>query len=334
MQFSIIIPVHNRPDQIEGLLNSLSQQTYPNSFEIIIVEDGSNITSKQVVTRFQNKLNVRYCYKENEGPGVARNYGMEKAQGDFLLLLDSDTLVPPHYLDAISQSLKTEKWDAFGGADMLYPKSTNIQKSINFCMTSLLTTGGTRGKKKHVGAFLPRGFNMGFSQKVFDRTKGFKISDFGGEDIDLSIRIRKENFKVEYIDQASVYHERKKSFYKFLRQCVLFGRVRTHISQVHKGSLKVFHTLPLFFCLFLWIGFSFLLVGYALYDRQVVNTGIFILVWYAFYLIAIFFSASIKHKSIAVGCYALWGGLILNTGYALGMVLEIINPIFKKATFT
>ena len=147
MRYSVIIPVYNRPDEVDELLQSLTQQSFKD-FEVIVVEDGSSIPCKPVTEKYQELLDVHYYDKPNSGPGQTRNYGVERSKGEYLIILDSDCILPEGYFLAVEEELQHEAADAFGGPDRAHESFTNIQKAINYSMTSFFTTGGIRGRKK------------------------------------------------------------------------------------------------------------------------------------------------------------------------------------------
>ena len=189
MMFSIIIPVYNRPDEVDELLDSLTRQTVKD-FEVVIVEDGSVVSCRRVCDKYEAKLDIQYFEKANSGPGQSRNYGVERAHGDYVLILDSDVVLPEGYIAAVSAELEREPADAFGGPDSAHSSFTDTQKAISYSMTSFFTTGGIRGGKKKLDKFYPRSFNMGVRRDVYERLGGFSKMRFG-EDIDFSIRIFK-----------------------------------------------------------------------------------------------------------------------------------------------
>lgn len=224
LNISFIIPVYNRPDEIEELLLSFVALKTNHKYEIVIVEDGSTKGSKQVAELFSEKLNISYYLKKNSGPGDSRNFGMKKAKGNYFIILDSDCILPSQYLDAVLESLNKEYVDCFGGPDAAYKKFSNLQKAINFAMTSFITTGGIRGNKNCVDRFQPRSFNMGISKEAFKKSKGFgRIHP--GEDPDLSIRLWNLGYKTKLITEAFVYHKRRISWSKFYTQVNKFGLV-------------------------------------------------------------------------------------------------------------
>lgn len=245
MKYSIIVPVYNRPDEVDELLESLTRQE-EKDFEVVIVEDGSSIPCESVCKKYAERLSLRYFNKPNSGPGQSRNYGAERAKGDFLLILDSDVVLPAGYLTAISQELKDKTADAFGGPDRAHDSFTPVQKAISYSMTSFFTTGGIRGGKKKLDKFYPRSFNMGIRSDVYKRLGGFCKMRFG-EDIDFSIRIFKAGCACRLFPEAWVWHKRRTDFRKFWRQVYNSGIARINLYKKYPESLKLVHLLPMVF---------------------------------------------------------------------------------------
>lgn len=259
--FSLIIPVYNRPEEMQELLESATLQSLQD-FELIIIEDGSGISSENIVNQYVNKLSIKYVYKDNSGPSDSRNQGMNLANGKYFIILDSDVILPINYLKVIYESLTKEDVDYFGGADSAMDEFSGIQKAINFSMTSILTTGGIRGAKT-TKKFHPRSFNLGMKADVFRKTRGFNTRLRFGEDIDLSIRVLEAGFKVKYIHEAFVYHKRRTNFKLFFKQIFNFGLARINLSKIHPGTLKFIHFLPLGYVLF-WL-ISWVIYGITKY---------------------------------------------------------------------
>jgi glycosyltransferase involved in cell wall biosynthesis len=214
MKYSFIVPVYNRPEEVDELLQSMTTLTLQD-FEVIIVEDGSSIPCLDVCNKYDGKLDIHYYNKPNSGPGLSRNYGAERASGEYIIILDSDVVLPEGYLEAVDNELNREPVDAFGGPDKAHESFTDIQKAISYSMTSFFTTGGIRGGKKKLDKFYPRSFNMGIRRDVFRQMKGFSNMRFG-EDIDFSIRIFKEGHSCRLFPEAWVWHKRRTDFRKVL----------------------------------------------------------------------------------------------------------------------
>lgn len=313
--YSVIIPVYNRPDEVDELLASLTKQTYSN-FEVLIIEDGSTLKCEEVVKKYQDHLAVSYYYKENSGQGFSRNYGYAQAKGDYFIVFDSDCLIPEHYFESVERRLNTDYLDAFGGPDKADRSFTIIQKAINQSMTSFFTTGGIRGKKKHAGTYHPRSFNMGISKEVFLETGGYNLPK-KGEDIDFSIRIINAGFKVGLIEEAYVYHKRRTSLHQFFKQLHFFGRARINVNRLHPGELKLIHLFPLVFTL------GIPLVGVL--TPLIPVLGQLGLSLYLLYFLLIFIEGTIRNSSIVVGLVGVLASIVQLTAYALGMVEEMFS---------
>ncbi|MBP6757815.1 MAG: glycosyltransferase, partial [Flavobacterium sp.] len=255
MLFSLIIPVYNRPDEVDELLESLSQQNYTENFEVVIIEDGSSLRCDDVVRKYAGKLHLSYCFKENSGPGDSRNYGMKKAKGDYFIIFDSDCIIPQNYLTEVSKALAANYVDCFGGPDKALDSFSDIQKAINFAMTSFLTTGGIRGGSEKIDKFQPRSFNMGLSRKAFEASKGFG-NIHPGEDPDLSIRLWNLGFETRLFSKAFVYHKRRIDWAKFTVQVNKFGKARPILNSWYPQYNKLTFFFPSIFI----IGFAFALV--------------------------------------------------------------------------
>ncbi len=255
MKYSVIIPVFNRPDEVEELLESLAKQSYKN-FELILVEDGSTLPCKSIADSFSDALDIKYFFKENSGPGESRNYGMAKATGDMLVFFDSDCIIPPKYFEKVELFVHDKKVDCYGGPDAAHSSFSNVQKAINFAMTSILTTGGIRGKKNKLDNYQARSFNMGISKEVYQRIGGY--SDLHpGEDPDLSYRIMNAGYHVHLIEEAYVFHKRRIDFRKFAKQVYKFGVVRNILMKWYPEKAKIVYFFPATFL----IGSLVLLVG-------------------------------------------------------------------------
>ena len=312
--YSIIIPVYNRPDEIKELLDSLKVQTYKN-FEIIIVEDGSTDKCEEIVKSFKDDFDIRYYFKENSGQGFSRNFGFSKANGDYFIVFDSDCLIPSNYFEIVENYLDQNPLDAFGGPDRDHQDFTSVQKAISHSMTSLFTTGGIRGRKKHIGQFHPRSFNMGISKEVFQKTGGYIITRMG-EDIEFSIRIHRNGFKIGLIEDAIVYHKRRTSLGQFYKQLHFFGRARINVRRFFKNELKLVHLFPA-----MWLaGLIISLIGgpfHVIFQ--------FVLCLYGIHLLLIGSGALIQHKNLKIAILSMAAGIIQLSAYGVGFITEALK---------
>lgn len=314
MKYSFIVPVFNRPDEVDELLESLCTQTL-RDFEAVIVEDGSSVPCDEIVEKYSDRLDVRYFRKENSGPGQTRNYGVERARGEFVLILDSDVVLPPTYLEEVESELQRADTDAFGGPDRAHPDFTPMQKAINYAMTSFFTTGGIRGGSSSrkggprgaLDKFYPRSFNMGVRRDVYQALGGFSKMRFG-EDIDFSTRIFKGGYRCRLFPEAWVWHKRRTDLRKFFKQVHNSGIARINLTKRHPGTLKLVHMLPAAFT----VGCAILLLG-----------G-FLCTWLwgllALYALMVFTDSSIKNGSAYVGLLSIAAAFVQLTGYGTGFI--------------
>ena len=323
MKYSIIVPVFNRPDEVDELLESLLSQE-EKDFEVIIVEDGSQVPCKKVCDKYADKLDLHYYYKDNSGPGQSRNYGAERAKGDYLLILDSDVVLPKGYIRAVSEELNREPADAFGGPDCAHESFTDTQKAISYSMTSFFTTGGIRGGKKKLDKFYPRSFNMGIRRDVYQELGGFSKMRFG-EDIDFSIRIFKAGKRCRLFPEAWVWHKRRTDFRKFWKQVYNSGIARINLYKKYPDSLKLVHLLPMVFtvgtaCLLLLILSGLFLLCIPILNiigSLLVMIGLMPLLLYS---IIICVDSTMQNNSLKIGLLSIAAAFIQLTGYGCGFI--------------
>ena len=329
MRYSIIVPVYNRPDEVDELLDSLTRQTF-NDFEVIIVEDGSAVPCKAVCDKYAGRLAIHYFMKPNSGPGQSRNYGVERATGDYVLILDSDVVVPAGYLQAVDDELRREPCEAFGGPDRAADTFTPTQKAISYSMTSFFTTGGIRGGKKKLDKFYPRSFNMGVRRDVYNKLGGFSKMRFG-EDIDFSIRIFKAGCRCRLFPGAWVYHKRRTDFRKFWRQVFNSGIARINLYKKYPESLKLVHLLPMVFT----VGVFFLLalfVAGPILGHTVIKSyldpdppvggliSVAALLPLLLYSLLILIDSSLKNHSLYIGLLSIRAAFTQLMGYGCGFL--------------
>ena len=289
-------------------MESLIHQTFNNDFEVIVVEDGSEFTSKDVVDHFSSSLNIRYFTKKNSGPGLTRNFGMNEAKGDYFIILDSDCILPSRYLTEVDDALTTNFTDVYGGADASHESFTTIQKAINYTMTSMLTTGGLRGSKNLKSKFQPRSFNMGLSKKAFNATNGFNEQRFG-EDIELIFRLWQANFESQFIEKAFVFHKRRTDWKSFYKQVFNFGAARPILNRLYPYTAKITYWFPSVFV----IGFLLSIIAYVVGFK-------WLLVFYGLYFGFILFNCWYRNKSISVAVLGVFASLLQFCGYGLGFL--------------
>ncbi|MBR6592823.1 MAG: glycosyltransferase [Prevotella sp.] len=325
MKYSIIVPVYNRPDEIDELLESLCKQSFKD-FEVIIVEDGSSVNCKDVCSKYMELLNMKYFMKQNSGPGLSRNYGAERSSGEYLIVLDSDVVLPEGYLQAVEDELQRQPADAFGGPDRAHDSFTDTQKAISYSMTSFFTTGGIRGGKKKLDKFYPRSFNMGIRRESYMKLGGFSKMRFG-EDIDFSIRIFKAGYKCRLFPEAWVWHKRRTDMRKFFRQVYNSGIARINLHKRHPGSMKLVHLLPMVFTVGVILLFLIACFGRVM---MVYGNPADFYNWYwlviaalspiLLYSLLIFIDSAIQNKSMHIGFISIGAAFVQLFGYGFGFI--------------
>ncbi len=306
IDLSIIIPVYNRPDEIDELLDCLSLQTRKD-FEVVIIEDGSTIKSDKIIDKYSHDLDIKYFYKHNSGPGQSRNYGFERASGNYCIFVDSDCIVPKEYIEVILNNLYNSFVDAFGGTDKPHNDFSKIQKAINYAMTSFILTGKIHGDGEKPDNFYPLSFNMGYSREVFNQTGGFSKLRFGG-DIDMGIRIFKLGFKTRLIKEACVFHKRPANFSQFFKQRYNLGIARINLYKLYPESFKLVHMLPSVFLLGIIVLFVFSGIW-----------SVYFLLPLILFILTVFIDSAIRNRSIGIGFLSIVTSFVRFMGYGAGI---------------
>jgi len=312
MFFSLIVPVFNRPDEINELLESLVLSDFKEDFEIVVIEDGSTIPCKHIIDTYQNKLNITYSFKPNSGPGDSRNFGMKNAKGDYYIIFDSDCIIPKQYLTEVSKALKANYIDCFGGPDKALDSFSDVQKAINFAMTSFLTTGGIRGGSEKLDKFQPRSFNMGISKVAFEKSQGFG-NIHPGEDPDLSIRLWNLGFETKLFPNAYVYHKRRIDWSKFYKQVNKFGKARPVLNTWYPKYNKLTFFFPTVFILGFLVSLLILIIGNPI-----------LIYGYGLYFLLLFITSIIANKSLKIGILSLIAVAIQFYGYGTGFLKSFV----------
>ena len=323
IKLSIIVPVYNRPDEVSELLESLSKQT-DKDFEVLIIEDGSSLKCDEVCKAYEGKLDLHYYFKPNSGRSETRNYGMDRASGNYFIIFDSDCIMPTEYIETVKRYLNEDYVDCYGGPDAADSSFNDMQKAISYAMTSMLTTGGIRGATKNVNKFSPRSFNMGIAKEVYEKIGGYK--NMIGEDIDLSFRIKEAGFKTRLFPDARVFHKRRVDLKKFFRQVNTFGKARILLNTLHPGTLKLVHMLPACF----GIGNIFLVLGAII---SLICRWTYWWIWLlpiAVYVLAIFVESYIRNKKLEIALMSIAACYSQLFGYGTGFINEFITRKASK----
>lgn len=315
LKFSIVVPVYNRPEEIEELLSSLSNQT-DRDFEVVVMEAVGGKSCEQVCRKYADKLEIKFV-REDTDRSARRNHGMQLAKGNYFILFDSDCIIPKNYIFTLRRLLTEDYVDCYGGPDAAMADFSVVQRAVNYSMTSFFTTGGIRGAMKDVHKYLPRAFNMGFSRFVFEKIGGYR--QMIGEDVDLSMRIKEAGFSVKLIKECYVYHKRRVTLLSFYRQVNTFGKARVLLSKLHPHGLKLTHLLPTFFVLG-----NLLLLGLTFYR------------WYfilplLLYILLLFLHSFVLNRDIRVALLSPITAYLQLFGYGVGFIQEFVTGKASKS---
>ena len=317
IKFSVVVAVYNRPQEIEDLLNSISNQKFKN-FEVIIVDDGSEKSSREVFQNYREKMRLTYFFIQNKGPALARNFGVTKSSGDWIIFFDSDCTIPENYFFEVEKYINNNKIDFYGGPDMMDESFTYLQKSINYSMTSYITTGGIRGKKRSVDKFLPRSFNMGIKRKSFDEVDGFSDIRQYGEDLDLSYKLLFGGNKSALIYNAKVFHKRRTNLIKFFWQMFKSGKGRHFLNLKYDSTFRLFHLFPtIFILIFILSQILYVFFGY--------KVGMFFQFIYLIYFVVIFIDSTIINKNPLIGFLSFITTFVQFLGYGIGYIYGVLS---------
>lgn len=321
-RYSFIVPLYNRPHELDELLASLVELSVQD-FEVVVIEDGSSeeLRAEHIAQQYSDRLRIQYHYKENTGPGLTRNYGMARANADWLIILDSDVILPPDYLTQVDAYLAAHPEVAcYGGPDAAHANFSDHDKVVSFVFTSPITTGGIRGRKKLLGTYEPRSFNLGLHKSVFEATRGFAFTR-QGEDIDFARRIRAAGFTIGFIENAVVFHKRRATWRRFWRQVFNFGQARWGLYKLHGHRIKPFHLLPTAFTLYVLgmlptVGLLFFLFP----KTAATGLGIAFVTPLAVYKLSVFVAALRHLGTLRLAVMAVRGAVTMHLAYGLGFL--------------
>ncbi len=220
--FSIIVPTYNRKEKLLKCIKSLQNQDFDHEkYEIIVVDDGSNDGTYQILKK-EDVIPLRI--NERSGPSVARNFGIEKANGKYIAFTDSDCEVPKNWLASFYKAYK-ENPDIVGvGGSIGNPGNGVFEKYETACYQKYEAKSGEYISKFRDEYPFALG-NMSYTKAALELVGGFneKIPYYcSGEDAQLKGKILKRRKKLLYIPIA-VTHNHTYSISSFYKQSLERG---------------------------------------------------------------------------------------------------------------
>ena len=234
---SVILPIYNQSESLRIVLKHLSnQQCHPAEYEIIVVDDGSTDALREKIASDDwplPKCKITYIHQENQGRAIARNAGVEKAQGDRLIFCDGDRVPSPTFVAEHLNAAKKQRnmvvigcpWDFFGKASLLKTEAnTNWQRIVKLSrkpqyyekIMNLYSDGKTESPIAWC-TFLVG--NSSIDRRAFESTGGFDpgFTDWGFEHFEFAYRLKKQDFMFYSCPQAESFHlphPRQSGFYQ------------------------------------------------------------------------------------------------------------------------
>lgn len=268
---SIIIPTHNSQNTITGLLISLhaSEFRHFEDIEVIVVDDASKDKTRTTVRKLQEKLKYKlilFPMRKNVGPAKARNYGVKKAKGTYVLFLDSDVELAKSTLRYAFQFAKEKQVKAFTGiwhfrqkTNAFFPNFKAMRDWVYWFIE----------REKYARYYLFSTRIAGIEKKLFQKIGGFDESfpEPTVEDIELTYRIEKHT-KIRFSPELMIYHEfedfwpiakkyfkRSRDWISLYQKRLRFDPVTTSKKEMFKALLAAVLVATLFLGLFHWIFF-------------------------------------------------------------------------------
>lgn len=318
-KYSILIHVTHsaQRDSLLELMESLSIQSYKN-FEAIFVEECEGDSCGIISSLYKNNFTIRYFNKKEAGEGYTRNFAFEKASGDYFILLDTSSILPADYLEKVERSLQLSYLDSFLAPVFAFERMSIKQKAMFYSFSQYSVDYRYDKSKKNTLPFYSGNINMGFSREVFNKTRGYIISDFG-EEMEFWIRIQKSGFKEGVIKEAFIFHKGIKDYKEFFKGMSLLGRARINVYSFFKEELKPTHFVPVFFFLFLIATAISLFIYKKLFLILLSIMGI--------YSLLIFIDSFTKNKKINIAFLSLPALYVQWIGYSMGFISELYKEL-------
>lgn len=214
--FSIIIPTHNRPEQLGECLEAMANINYPiDSFEVIVVDDGSEAAPQSLVLSFSNRMKIKLITQFNAGPSAARNNGARNARGKYLAFTDDDCIPSPDWIKTFAKQFEKTPEAILGGL-AVNKLTENLYSVASQLILEIVLNHFNADPQK--ATFLGAA-NIALSAKQFQAIEGFdETFRIASEDRDFCDRCLFKGFQMVYVPEAIVYHTHDLGFYTFVKQ--------------------------------------------------------------------------------------------------------------------
>jgi cellulose synthase/poly-beta-1,6-N-acetylglucosamine synthase-like glycosyltransferase len=255
---SVIIPAFNEERTIENTIKSILAADYPvKKFEIIVIDDGSKDSTYQIAKKFESKKNpvLSVFTKENGGKGTALNFGIKKAKGEFIFTMDADTYVNPESMKNMIRFFKDERVNAVTPA-MIVKKPETIWQRIQY-IEYILGLFLRKAFASVDAIYITPGAFSAYRKSFFDKYGGYDVGNIT-EDLEMSLRIQYNGYKIENCPEAIVYTSVPKTFKSLLiqRRRWYFGLIKNTMKYKQMLTSK-YGDLGVFVMPIAWISIFF-----------------------------------------------------------------------------
>ncbi len=234
--FTVIVPTYNRPRALRRCLEALAAQDYPSeSFEVIVVDDGSDDVLAPVVAEFRDGLRLTLLTQERAGPAVARNYGAASARGTWIAFIDDDCLATSDWLAGFASSFRANSHGALLGGAIANPLTDNVYTELAEIILKVLLE---RYHPERGGVYFFRTANLAVRRDEFLTSGGFDPSFATSEDREFCDRWIHQGGTMIQAPSAVVLHDNPLGLWTFLRRHYRYGRgaYRFHRLRRDRGS--------------------------------------------------------------------------------------------------
>jgi GT2 family glycosyltransferase len=237
---SVVIPTHNRPEQLEACLAALSESTQPReSFEVVVVDDGGTAQLAEAIEAHGDALQIHLSRQDRAGPAAARNRGAALARGELLVFTDDDCLPEPDWLPALARRAETRPSHLIGGRTINALPDNPFSSASQNLVSYLYEYSAKQADRPGWSGFFTSN-NLAVPVEGFAQVGGFdeRFPLAAGEDRDFCDRWVAQDLPMTFAADARIRHAHRLGFASFIRQQWNYGRGAHHFreSRLRRGA--------------------------------------------------------------------------------------------------
>jgi GT2 family glycosyltransferase len=217
---SVIVPTRDRPAQLGRFLSAIAAQTGPpESFEVIVVDDGGALDPESAIGPYRRRLPIELIHQSPAGPAAARNRGARSAAAGLIAFIDDDAVPSPRWIETLLRAHDMNPGCALGGPVIALDASSAYSRATQAIADS--------ARNAHGGARSPRflsACNLAAPADQIHELGGFDVGFRVSEDRELCDRWLERGWGIRFLPEAIVWHEHPASLGKFWRTHLHYGR--------------------------------------------------------------------------------------------------------------